>query len=110
MSAAMLRALKTATLTPGPLPHDGPRGRAFVPADLEREYDQVVVARLDGAQAQPLHDGEATSYKNLMSPGPRSPEFLPRDVAHPNEDEPGTAEDFRPIGAVVAEVLVNAGV
>src|SRR6266446_5961198 len=85
MSAAMLRALSTATLTPCPLPDDGPRWRPLVTANLEREYDQVVIARVDGAQVQPLHDGDATPQQNLMGPRRRRAELFCRDVVHADQ-------------------------
>src|SRR5213078_1571519 len=57
-----------------PLPHDGPRGRPFVPANLDRQHDQIVVTRLHRTQVQPLHDGNPAPQPNLMRPRRRRTE------------------------------------
>src|SRR6266550_5812919 len=86
MSAPTLSALSAAISVP--LPHDGPRGRPFVPANLDRQHDQIVVARVHGAQVQPLHDRNPAPQQNLMRPRRRRAELLCRDVVDADQHDP----------------------
>src|SRR5882762_4272811 len=98
-----------APLTCSPLPHDGPRRRRFVPAHLEREHDQIVVARLHRAQVQPLHNGNPAPQENLMGPRGRRAVLLRRYVVHADQYDSTVRKQLRRVWGDVGEIPMKLG-
>ena len=74
------------------LPQDRPRRRTFVPSDLDRQDNQVVVPRTHLPERQPLDNRNPFAEEYLMCPRRACTELLGGDVVYPNELHAGVRE------------------